>query len=159
MKTLLICVLTLFFNHMMEKNENRNNEHPIKVSIELPDTIYVNQRDIPIILKVENTTSEELSIRNPARWGNAYPIIRKGVKNMVGIKVQARAAFKDIIQIKANETLKIKFSHSLDAILGVDERQDGLGFLPSGEYDIYFVLNPYGKIFVESNVFKFTLSN
>jgi hypothetical protein len=115
--------------------ESKNNEHSIKVSIELPDTIYVGQRDIPIILKIENTTSEVLSIRNPARWENAYPHIKQGDKVISTIKVSFDLdVCKDIIQIQGNETLRIQFESTLDKIFSLE-------FYPSGKYEIYFSFN------------------
>ena len=128
MKTIFVLLL-LFGGYTLQ--ESNNNEHPIKVSIELPDTIYKGQEDIPIILKVENTTSEVLSIRNPARWGNAYPFIRQEGMNISMKKVNPGMSFYDVIQINGNETLRIKYSHTFDKIFS-------LGFYPSGKYEIYF---------------------
>jgi len=75
MKTAFICILSLFFGSLAQKSNI--NEHPIKISLELPDTIYVGQWNIPIILKIENTTSEALSIRNPNAWGHIYTSLKR----------------------------------------------------------------------------------
>ena len=158
MKNIYIGILSLFLGSQMQVN---NNEPPIKVSVELPDTIHGGQRDIPIILKVENTTSEEVSVRNPAHWGNAYPRIKQDGKDMPMIKVRINPeVFYEVIQIKGFETLNVKFDYTLDKLFN-------FGFHPSGKYDIYFEFcyetrpklkrnKPFseGKC-VKSNVFTF----
>jgi hypothetical protein len=147
MKLFFIYILTLPFGNLMQ--ENKNNELPVRVSIELPDTICAGQQNIPIILVVENTTSEVLSIRNPAHWGNAYPCIKQGDKEITAIKVKINpAVFKDIIQIKEYETLRIKFDFTLDKIFSLE-------FYPSGQYSIYFELCPDEKMSIKSDIFSF----
>lgn len=149
MKTIIIYFFTIFFGFIMQVNQNNNL--PLKVSIELPDTIYTGQRDIPIILKVENTSSEVLSIRNPAHWGNAHPFIKQEGKNMSIIKVKINPKiFNDIIHINGNEFLRIKFDYTLDKLFNLE-------YHPSGKYDIFFELYPDEKISFKSDVFTFCI--
>jgi hypothetical protein len=147
MKILFFGIITLFLGKPMQ--ENNNSQPPLKVSIELPDTIYAGYQAIPIILKVENMTSEVLSIRNPAHWGNAFPRIKWGKKEIAIIKVKINPnVFKDIIQINGNEILRIKFDYALDKIFSLE-------LYPSGKYDIYFIYSYDEKISIESDVFTF----
>ena len=147
MKLFLFYILTLSFGNLMQ--ENKKDELPIKVGIELPDTICVGQQDIPIILVVENTTSEVLSIRNPAHWGNAFPRIKQGDKEIATIKVKINpAVFKNIIQINGNETVKIKFEYTLDKIFSLESYS-------TGQYNIYFELCPDEKTLIKSDMFTF----
>ena len=139
--------LILSFGNLMQ--EHKNNEQPIKVSVELPDTICVGQRDILITLIVENITSDILSIRSTAHWGNAFPRIKQGEKEIATIKVKINpVVFKNIIQIKGNETIRIKFDYTLDKLFNLE-------YYPSGKYDIYIVLFPDEKTSIESDVFTF----
>ena len=129
--------------------ERENHEPPIMVSVELPDTIYVGQQDIPIVLIVKNATSEMLSIRNPAHWGNAFPHITQGNKVLETIKIKVNpTVFKNVIQIKGNETLRIKFDYTLDKIFNSE-------FYHSGQYSIYFELYPDEKISIKSDMSMF----
>ena len=153
MKTFLICILSSFFASSIQ--ENKNNEHPIKISVELPDTIYVSQRDIPIILKIENTTSEILSINNPKHWGHVYTSLKR--KEMSG---KANPIILDYaIKIKEHEILTIRLG-TLDS-----------SFLPDsyslGKHDIYFKyyyeptkkMSFMNKLFNKKTVPKFVTSN
>ena len=111
--------------------EDKIYEHPIKLTIEIPDTICKGEKDILIFLKIENLTSEELTITNPSRWGNIYPIIKEKGKIIPIIKVNPFEPFKDIIKIKENEILRIKFDYTLDKLFNIDH-------YPSGKYELYF---------------------
>ena len=120
--------------------ESKNNEYPIKISIELPDTIYVEPGNVPIILKIENTTSKVLSISNPKYWGYIYTCCLE-------MKMRGRTGFTDVIrwgidaydviEIKEYETLRIKLG-TLDELLRLSYPfVISLG-IPIGKYDIYF---------------------
>ena len=116
-------MLSLFFDSLAQKSNN--NEHPIKISIELPDTIYVGQRNILIILKIENTTSEVLSIRNPKEWGTYFISLKqKELRKINSIIVDY------VITIKEHETLRIN--------LGTLDGSYSLDIHSLGKHEIYF---------------------
>lgn len=146
MKTIIIYVFTLFFGFIMHTNINIKAQS-IKFSIELPDTIYRGQQNIPILLKVENTTSELITIKNPAHWGNAYPCIKQGQRDIPLIKVKINPKhLNDTIQIKGKEVFEINFDFNLDKLTNFD-------FLPSGKYEIQFQLE--GNVLIKSNILTF----
>jgi len=149
--TVVSCSLSeIAYSHFAAPSVHVDWEYRIRISIELPDTIYEGHQDIPIILKIENTTSEVLSIRNPALWGNAYPFIKQREMDISMKKVNPGVVFYDVIQIKGHEILEIKFNHTLDNMFN-------LGFYPLGKYDIYFIYyyepkkQPEKKIFRKKN--------
>lgn len=145
MKTILICILTLFSSYLMQ--ENINNKQSIKFSIELPDTIYKGQKNIPILLKVENITSEVITINNPAHWGNIYPCIKQGQRDIPLIKIKINPQhLNDTIQVKGKEIFEVNFDYTLDKMTNFDS-------LPYGKYEIQFQLQ--GKILIKSNIFTF----
>ena len=88
----------------------RKDRDFVKFNVELPDTIYREQENIPIILRLENIRSETLSINNPAHWWNTYPQIKQGKKKVSLRKANYLPANEvyDTIHIYGNETLRIK---------------------------------------------------
>jgi len=167
MKTAFICILSLFFGSLAQKSNI--NEHPIKISLELPDTIYVGQWNIPIILKIENTTSEILSIRNPKDWGSVKLRIKKGEKADTSTSNREIwiGKFYNAIQVKEYEVLEFKHDFTLDQFLRFWGWQ-------TGKYEIFFeyyyepqkkdkkkiyrkyIYKQYiGAKFVTSNIFTF----
>ena len=132
----------------------RKDRDIVKLDIELPDTIYKEQQNIPIVLKIENTRPETLSLRNPAYMGNAYPYIEqekkeipapvywwnaykkklKGIKLMIEtIKTNnpPSCVVYDTIHIKGYETLRINYEFTLDKLFNFKD-------YPSGRYNISF---------------------
>lgn len=145
MKTTLICILTLFLSYLMQ--ENINSKQSLKFSIELPDTIYKGQQCIPIILTVENITSDLISIRNPVHWGNVYPYLNQREKNVPLIKIKINPLhLNETVEIRSKEVLKVTFDYTMDKIVKLDS-------LPSGKYEIHFQLQ--GTIPIKSEVFQF----
>ena len=169
MKTIFVLLL-LFGGYTLQKSNN--NEHPIKVSIELPDTVYyVGQRNIPIMLKIENTTSETLSIRNPKDFGSVRLLIKGREKANTSISNREIwiGKFYNAIQIKEYEVLEFKHDFTLDKFLGFWGWQ-------TGKFEIFFeyyyeppkkvkkktyrknIYKQYiGARFVTSNIFTFYL--
>jgi hypothetical protein len=146
MKTMIIYVFTLFFGFIMQENINEKKQS-VKFSIELPDTIYQGQQNVAILLKVENITSEVITINNPAHWGNAYPSIKQGQRDIPLIKIKINPQhLNDTIQIKGKEILEVNFDYALDKMMNFNS-------LPSGKYEIQFQLQ--GKILIKSNILKF----
>ena len=127
MITVCIFLFSLFFGYLPQ--ESNNNKHPIKVSIELPDTInYVGQRrNIPIILKFENTTSESLIIRNLTAH------IKQGEKQIMDLpKMEGKAGSLELfISIKGHEIYRTKYFYTLGQLFNFERH-------PSENYDIYF---------------------
>ena len=159
MKTIFVLLL-LFGGYTLQKSNNY--EHPIKVSIELPDTVYyVGQRNIPIILKIENTTSKVLLIRHPNEYGYIFTTLKR--KEIRG-KGTPLIMVSSPIKIKEYETLKISISTTLDNSYSLDSHS-------IGKHDIY--IKYYYELkkkkifrknkgvvddgFVTSNVFTFYL--
>lgn len=141
----ILYILILFSSYLMQ--EDINNKQPIKFSLELPDTIYKGQQCIPIILKIENTTSDLISIRNPVHWGNVYPYLNQGEKNVPLIKIKVNPShLNETVEIRGNETLKVSFDYTLDKMVQLDS-------IPSGKYEMYFQLQ--GTIPIKSNVYTF----
>lgn len=137
----------IFFVAILQ--ENADNNKPIKFSIILPDTICSKQNNIPIIIKVENKSSEILYIRNPAHWGNALPHIKQKDKELPMIKVRVNpSVFNDIVQIKSNETLKIKFDYTLNRLFNLRHHN-------SGYYDMYFELFIDENKSINSDILRF----
>ena len=142
MKAILF-ILLLFSNFSLQGNT------PIKFSIELPDTIYKDQHDIPIILKIENTSPLLITIKNPKYWGNVFPHLTHEHKDIPLIKVRMNLRLlEETIVIRGNDILKIPFVFTLDEMASID-------FLPSGKYDLYFELQ--GKKPIKSEVKTFYL--
>ena len=142
MKVFLFFLL-LFPNFSLQGNT------PIKFSIELPDTIYKDQHDIPIILKIENTSPLLITIKNPKYWGNVFPHLTHEHKDIPLIKVRMNLRLlEETIVIRGNDILKIPFVFTLDKIASID-------FLPSGKYELYFELQ--GTIPIKSEVCTFYL--
>jgi len=131
MKTFFFSLI-LFFGITM--SENNPTQPPIKLTVELPDTVRVGERSIPIILKVKNLSSKALLIRNPIYWGNAFPIVKRGT-DVVAHDVRINPALNNLhslVEIKKNEMLKFVFTHPLDRIYDLNS-------LSPGEYNIHFV--------------------
>jgi len=108
--------------------ESKNNEYPIKISIELPDTIYLGQGNalivkIPIVLKIENTTSKVLSISNPKGYGHIYTSLKK--REMRGRMGELIITSINVIKIKEYETIRVELgsldSYPLESQLGKHE--------------------------------------
>jgi len=129
----------------------------IKFDVELPDTIYREQQDIPIILRLENIRPEVLSINNPARWWNAYPQIKQGRKKVSIIKMNNSPANEiyETIHIRGNETLRIKYDRTLDELFNFKD-------YPSGKYNIsfkFFYERKYNEVFENITLLKVYFSN
>lgn len=138
----IICVLLCTCNnrlHISSKEElleqkNRNNLL-ISFDVELPDTVYRDQHNIPIILKVENLAPEPIVIRDPRYWGNCLPYILYGKKDVVIIKVKVNPdVFKKTVRIEGQGTFSTSFSFSLDEIMDLENA-------PFGQYEVYFILS------------------
>lgn len=148
MKSAAFCLLIVFsaFGIMVE---NQSSEQPLKLRIEVPDTIYSGQYDIPITMVVENKTSEKIWIRNPAHWGNSFFYISDGERDCISIKVKINPdVYKDFIQIEGKETKRIKFDYTLDKMFDSEN-------FPSGEYSIYVSFHFNKKNILKSEVKTF----
>jgi len=146
MKSIPFLIPLFFFTLQMQEF---NIAQSIKFNISLPDTIYKGQQCIPIILKIENISSEAISIRNPVHWGNTYPRLIQGEKDVHMIKVKENPLhLKEIIRIVGYGNLGFNFDFTLDYMVNLDS-------LPTGKYELHFQMRATKPI--ESNVFTFYL--
>ena len=114
--------------------QGNSNNLLTKFIIDIPDTVYRGQHNIPIVLQVKNLMSQSITIRNPKYWGNAFPRLYYGKTDMT-IKVKFNLdVLKDTIEIKSQEIFTTDFDFSLDRILDLEK-------CPLGQYEIYFVLH------------------
>ena len=128
-------------------NSNGQGNQILKFGIDLADSISVGMKDIQIQLRVENISSEAISIKNPSHWGNAYPFVEhKGIEiPLIKVKVNPEH-FNDTVRLEPQQVFTVKFDYTLDKLLKLES-------LAAGSYEMFFRLQ--GNPPIESNILTF----
>ena len=112
----------------------------IRVSIDMPDTIYRHQKEILVTLVVENISNKTISLRDPSLWGNAFPRIMRGDEHLPGMRVKPdiRRLEKSVVTIKPKDSVRLTFNQKLGFMLNLKNCY-------AGPYSIYFEIYPDKK--------------
>ena len=128
-----IIIISLLFMVCNDFGLCQSNMALVKITVILPDTVCRESRDTPIVLKVENLTSDSITIRDPAYWGNTFPICKNKKGIDVGPKVRVYLGVaKYLIKLGKHEIKNLSFGWTLNDLFKFD-------YCPSDEYYISFV--------------------
>lgn len=145
---ILICLFCLFSGFINQENRNIK-QLSIEFTVELSDTIYKEQSNIPIILQIKNISSESQTLRNPSHWANSFPYLKQGEKEIPMIKIKVNPMhLMDTINIAGGKIYRTEFDYPLDRIVELNS-------LSSGEYKLFFQLQMKGNESLKSNVITF----
>jgi len=133
--------------------DNRNKVHfwvfraerdIVKFNLELPDTIYKEQQNVPIIFRLENTRAEVFSFDNMVHWWNTFPRIRRGNKIFLIEKpnnYHPREFQDTTIHIQKNEIVRIKYDYTLDEVFDFKKYKSGKYYISF----MFFYEHKYNK--------------
>ena len=104
MKQIILVTLILIINYLsVDAQENQMYTNKlIEITVNLLDTVNCDKKEgMPIVLLIKNLSNEQISISNPAHWGNCIPFVRYKEEMIPLIKVKQILSHKnDFLIIK-----------------------------------------------------------
>lgn len=121
MKQIILVTLILIINYLsVDAQENQMYTNKlIEITVNMLDTVNCDKKGgIPIVLLIKNLSNEQISISNPAHWGNCIPFVRYKEEMIPLIKVKQILSHKnDFLIIKSDSICKVKYDFDLDQLL------------------------------------------
>ena len=124
------------YQEMIEYKKNKFakyvNSTVLRFTLQVPDTVSDTDKDIPVLLKFENLTSDIAIVADPRCWCNVLIIVeKKGIKAPPGLIIHGSLeCCNDTIIIKGGESRIMKYPTALNYIVSIQ-------YLSTGLYDIY----------------------
>ena len=130
------CVTVRYENDLKKVLNTYNIDKPLQVSIFMPDTIDLLQKDILIYLEAENMTAKEMNINNLSNWYYAHPQLLMN-DSLVDCDIRVNShPEKDYYILGNHEKRRFIYDFSFDKIYSLKKIQPG-------EYRLQFIISPF----------------